>query len=80
MIVVPDVGCGVFGNDPLVIGGCWGAKEVSMLMLLLIQACSMKRYDMKSTLRPVCLFGCSVSGLGSVLRRYASSLTTVKQV
>lgn len=45
MIVVPDVGCGVFGNDPLVIGGCWGAKEVSMLMLLLIQACSMKRYE-----------------------------------
>jgi len=40
VIVVPDVGCGVFGNDPLVIGGC----------------------------------------LGSVLRRYASSLTTVKQV
>ena len=26
VIVVPDVGCGVFGNDPLVIGGCMGAK------------------------------------------------------
>ena len=26
VIVVPDVGCGVFGNDPLVIGGCTGAK------------------------------------------------------
>jgi len=26
VLVVPDVGCGVFGNDPLVIGGCMGAK------------------------------------------------------
>ena len=25
MIVVPDVGCGVFGNDPFVIGGCLGS-------------------------------------------------------
>lgn len=25
VIVVPDVGCGVFGNDPLVIGGCFGS-------------------------------------------------------
>ena len=25
VIVVPDVGCGVFGNDPFVIGGCLGS-------------------------------------------------------
>ena len=28
VIVVPDVGCGVFGNDPFVIGGCKGPRPV----------------------------------------------------
>ena len=27
VIVVPDVGCGVFGNDPLIIGGCPAPQE-----------------------------------------------------
>ena len=32
IIIVPDVGCGVFGNDPYVIGGCGGLKLSRVIM------------------------------------------------